>query len=272
MREVARALHVQIFDHCQAGHVPFRCQEASAKGRPHRRVVHPLAGTLSIDTAGMALIRMDTSATSWWERFTWLRPVGGEDDPDDQPLEDGEEVPMVEEAEPAEDKDVEVVGEDLPLPRHDGLHGDPQEGQPPRAEGPEGEPGEPGEPGPSEGDVEESEELAINVFRLCIAIKTKTAKEALKAMNQMHLQLRAAGYNVVRLHSDRGGEFRGHLDDWCLARGVIRSKTGGVDPHANGRAERWVQEVKARIQRVLLGAGMECLQWPMACRYVHEQE
>ena len=226
MREVARALHVQIFDqitehklkaltwdqHCQAIHVPFRCQEASAKRRPHTRVVHPLAGTLSIDTAGMALIRMDTSATSWWERFTWLRPVGGEDDPDDQPLEDGEEVPMIEEAESAEDEDVEVVGEDLPLPGHDGLHGDPQEGQPPRAEGPEGEPGE---PGPREGDVEESKELAINVCRLCIAMKTKTAKEALKAMNQMHLQLRAAGYNVVRLHSDRGGEFRGHLDDWC---------------------------------------------------------
>ena len=88
----------------------------------------------------------------------------------------------------------------------------------------------------------------------------------------MHLQLRAAGYNVVRLHSDRGGEFRGRLDDWCLARGVIRSKTGGVDPQANGRAERSVQEVKARIQRILLGAGMDYLQWPMACRYVHEQE
>ena len=71
MRAIAEAVHIQIFggdsqaqlralswdEHCQAGHFPFRrdcriCQEASAKSRPHRRVPHPLAGTLSLDTAG----------------------------------------------------------------------------------------------------------------------------------------------------------------------------------------------------------------------------
>ena len=43
--------------HCQNGHVPFRrdcrtCQEQSAKSKPHRKVMHPLAATLSLDTAG----------------------------------------------------------------------------------------------------------------------------------------------------------------------------------------------------------------------------
>ena len=43
--------------HCEAGHVPFRrdcrvCQEASAKGKQHRRIKHPLCGVLSLDTAG----------------------------------------------------------------------------------------------------------------------------------------------------------------------------------------------------------------------------
>ena len=100
-------------------------------------------------------------------------------------------------------------------------------------------------------------EPEINVFRMCIAVENKSAKTLLEAINAMHIQLRVCGYNVVRLHTDRGGEFRGDpLEKWCMARSIQRTKTAGVSSQSNGRAERSIQEVKARIQRVLKGAEM----------------
>ena len=86
MRSVARALVVQVFNkelkvpalraltweqHVEAGHVPFRrdcriCQESSAKSKPHRRVHHPLAGTLSVDTAGPFKEAEEEDGSLWW--------------------------------------------------------------------------------------------------------------------------------------------------------------------------------------------------------------
>ena len=83
-------------EHCAAGHVPFRrdcrvCQEASAKGRPHRKVAYPLNGTLSVDVAGP----LKKAKEMFWAEgggymryilvgaFTWLKPKGGDSDPPD---------------------------------------------------------------------------------------------------------------------------------------------------------------------------------------------
>lgn len=78
-------------------------------------------------------------------------------------------------------------------------------------------------------------------------MKTKGAREVMTVINQMHLQLRTAGYSVVRLHTDRAKEFCGKY----LARGVLRTRTAGVSVQAT------VQEGKARIQGVLVGADMD---------------
>ena len=45
-----------------------------------------------------------------------------------------------------------------------------------------------------------------------------------------------------------------------------------MSPQSNGRVERSVQEIKARIQRALKGAEMGPEFWPAACRFVHQQE
>ena len=278
MRAIAEAVYIQVFggdhlvqlkplswdEHCQAGHVPFRrdcriCQEASAKSRPHRKVSHPLAGTLSLDTAGPFRVALEGKVKKKFilvGAFTWLQPAGGKEDPEDLP---GEDQP--------EDLQLEEDGgiDDHVEPEED--HGDPEEGD------------EDIHPVDPEGDqehrdeVEPQEEPKINVFRLCIAMSSKGSKEVLQTINQMYLQLRISGYTVLRVHTDRGGEFRGKLlENWCAVRSIVRSRTAGGSSQSNGRAERSIQEIKARMQRVLLHAEMTPKEWPLACRYVHEME
>ena len=86
--------------HVQNGHVPFRrdcrvCQQQSAKSRPHRKIKHPLAGTLSLDTAGpypVAPNDRDTAKCILVGTYTWLMPSDLPDPPDAlPPHEDDEE-------------------------------------------------------------------------------------------------------------------------------------------------------------------------------------
>lgn len=62
-------------EHLAYGHVPFRrdcrvCQESLQQVEPHRRVQHPLGGTLSVDVAGPFVPAYDRGGTRrdgcWW--------------------------------------------------------------------------------------------------------------------------------------------------------------------------------------------------------------
>ena len=269
-------------EHCAAGHVPFRrdcrvCQEASAKSRPHRKVMHPLNGTLSVDVAGPLRRAADVAGPLRGAEhagadmryilvgaFTWLKPKGGSSDPPDHLDQRGEEeeedLPELEDDLKDEDEEIEVERERGPW--EDDLEADGV---------PDGEP-QPEEKEERE-EVEEREEPEMNVFRFAIPLEKKTGSIVLQAINELYIQLRVHGYTVVRLHSDRGGEFRGRaLNQWCRTRDILRTKTAGMSPQSNGRAERAVQEIKARIQRALKGADLGIEYWPAACRFVHQLE
>lgn len=77
--------HVRVLswdEHIQMNHTPFRrdckiCQETRQKQNPHRRVGHPLAGVLSLDTAGPYRDGFDLVMKSRYlmvGAFTWLVP------------------------------------------------------------------------------------------------------------------------------------------------------------------------------------------------------
>ena len=322
MKAVAEALGQQVFgqavdyqlralswnQHVEAGHVPFRrdcriCQEAAAKGRPHRKVQHPLCGTLSVDTTGPFKVGIDYDVKTKFRMkymlvgaFTWLKPDGGYSDPEDVVMREGlDGLPVIEdEAAVVEPEEAGDLG-DLPdlLPGGDGhprpaaeffaplpprepggdLHGE-EERPGDRGEDPGGElHGDLGEHPDGDGPREERRDPEVNVFRLCIPMETKGSSEVLQAINAMYIQLRVSGYSVVRLHTDKGGEYRGKpLQRWCDARSIHKTTTAGVSSQSNGRAERSIQEVKSRIQRLLLSANMDAEHWPQACRYVHQME
>ena len=69
-------------EHIQLGHVPFRrdckvCQESRQKQHPHRKVKHPLAGVLSLDTSGPHKDGQDLATQARYMMvgaFTWLVP------------------------------------------------------------------------------------------------------------------------------------------------------------------------------------------------------
>lgn len=89
----------------------------------------------------------------------------------------------------------------------------------------------------------------------------------------MYLQLRMDGYYVKQLHSDRAREFTTRtLQRWCLNRGIYKTTTAGDSPQQNGRAEKAVQTIKAKMRVALLGCGWEAEKWALACQHVHNAE
>lgn len=173
--------------------------------------------------------------------FTWLKPLGGKEDPELEAIAEGENLPVVDE-ERAEDEALDAGG--------------PED----RGEDPGGE----GNCGQHEDEaaIEERVEPELNVFRLCIPIEFKKPAVVLQALNTLYIQLRIHGYPVTRLHSDRGREYEGG------GLHVRSTEELRLEPQSSGRAERAVQEIKLRMQGALHGPE----KWPLACRYIHEME
>ena len=270
--------------HVELGHVPMRrdcrvCQEASAKARPHRQVRHPLCATLALDTAGPYRIGQDVDQEARYMlvgTFTWLRPRGS------KAFEEPEEPPEGEDAEEEdwqfeEERDLEQILQDMEEDARvavdaateaertiadlekaldeteESFRGAEELGRGEHQEG-----------------MEEREEPEIVVFRFAAPMSSKSASQVLEIVNSWFIQLRVMGYELRRIHTDRGGEFFGQgLIRWAAARGIEKTTTAR-DSKANGRVERAIQEMKSRMRRALLGAGMGPSYWPLACRYVHE--
>ena len=104
-------------------------------------------------------------------------------------------------------------------------------------------------------------------------MKTRKKKDALRAVQELYIQLRSNGLPLNRLHMDRAREFQTDaLEAWAAGRDIEVTRTQGSDPAGNGTAERAVGAVKARV-RVLLaqakelsGASDEAVRtwWPFA--------
>ena len=184
--------------------------------------------------------------------YTWLRP------PDDNPEEEVEEHPPIEVAEGEEEQwpeieDVEEEREEVQereeeQPRRE----DEEEGQAPRQEE--------APPAPK-----------IEVLRVGIPLKGKGKEDVLSGAMDLYLQLRADGFPVQGIHTDRGREFmNSRFKQWTRSRCIMHTTNGGEDPQANGRVERAVQEIKRMTKRLLHGSEMDKSWWPMALRYLME--
>ena len=256
--------------HLQDGHSPFHrdcrvCQEAAAKDRPHRKIQHPKAGVLSLDIAGPLRPERDHEAKKRYilvGAFTWIAPKGEateeklEEIPDGAPVIDPDEIFADEEGGRLPDPEVNSMAgrrsicDDSELPRgEDDLEKKEENG--------------------GEGD----EKFDIEVYRLAIPIEDRSAEKVLDAVIQLYLQLRADGFQIQQVHTDKAREFvaKGFVA-WCRNRNILKTTTSGDSPQQNGRAERAVQYVKARIRVLLLSAGWKASSWPLACWNIHAME
>ncbi|CAI7920518.1 unnamed protein product, partial [Closterium sp. NIES-54] len=90
-----------------------------------------------------------------------------------------------------------------------------------------------------------------------------------------HLQLRerfSTDLFVLRLHSDRGGEFSSDLlREFCRGEGILQSFTLPASPQQNRIAERRIGLVLEVTRTSMIHAAAPHFLWPFAVRYAAHQ-
>ncbi|CAI5985460.1 unnamed protein product [Closterium sp. NIES-65] len=94
-------------------------------------------------------------------------------------------------------------------------------------------------------------------------------------IREARLQLRqsfGSDFPVLRLHSDRGGEFSSRLlRDYCRARGIRQTFMLPDSPQQNGIAERRIGMVMDVARTSMMHAAAPHFLWPFAVRYAAHQ-
>ncbi|CAE7885488.1 TY5A [Symbiodinium sp. KB8] len=115
--------------------------------------------------------------------------------------------------------------------------------------------------------------LLTTTLYFAVPVNNKRAATMLPAVQKIVTDVKALGYPVTRIHSDRGGEFRGNLvRKWALASGMWPTTTSGSDSAANGVAEAGVRYLKRRARILLDSAGVDKSNWPTAVQYAAAQQ
>ena len=286
------------------------CQQASGRDKAHRREkLPPRSGVLSLDTAGPLIKAPDlgrgTAKFILVASFTWPSTS-----PEESPKEDNEEeikeCPQIEDlAEIEKERKIRDEGkarrgrprlEDIEAREREKKAAEDQElkgkscQQAPAEEKEEeleeyrrtmvGQVDDDDEcDSPSLGEEQEPEELEqeqeevhMAVHRMAVPMASRASEEVLKHIIDLYLMLKADGYEVRQLHSDRAAEFISpKLEKWCRERDILQTWSAGAEPQSNGRAERTVQEIKARVRRLLHAAQVGPEWWPVAVRNVNER-
>ncbi|CAE7942340.1 TY5A, partial [Symbiodinium sp. KB8] len=251
--------------HVARNHQPFRrdcsvCVRNSASGHQHRSTPHPMAYSLSVDVVG-PLKGFGRSPDGKFFKYFVIGAF---------------RVPQVE----GSLGHGEVRG--YPLPP-DGVEDEEEKlSDDEEAE----EPGDvPGCVGVPEEEVQKEEEqwkelmatfkrpIPTTTLYFAVPVNNKKAATMLPAVQRIVADVKALGYPVTRLHSDRGGEFRGNLvRRWALAQGMWPTTTSGSDSAANGVAESGVRYLKRRARILLDSASVAKENWPTAVQYAAAQQ
>ena len=286
--------------HVQRDHLPFRrdcrhCVQA-ASGRPHRRVMHRSAYVLSADVAGPFRTKgrsTDTNQHKFMLVCAYQFPR----------LPGTPEVPL----EPTKEDDGGGLGDFF---SEDGE----KFADPPRLpedvkelakewsfSEAEEDPALQGEPRPAVVESEENQRQSIEEelskeereameasepFEFSVAyfirpLRSRRSGDALRALQEVYIDLKMMGLPVNRLHADRAREFRTPaVAEWAASRDVQITRTEGDSPAQNGAAEQAVKYVKSRT-RILLSSAQELTGkpmkevmtwWPMAAEAAVERQ
>ncbi|CAE7432980.1 GIP [Symbiodinium microadriaticum] len=242
--------------HLQRDHLPYRrdcriCIER-ASGKPHRKVAHPSAYSLAVDLAG-PFRKVGVGGYKYLMvgcyRFPKLAgiPVTKDSEPPEAAVvpPDDEEDWLWDDPERGRDEEPaaggvgEVMSDDVVREEEKVIEEDTS----------------------LDKEVEALKELAspleFTSVYLARPMKSRKKKDALRAVQELYVQLRSHGLPLCRLHMDRARELQTDaLEAWAAARDIEVTRTQGSDPAGNGTAERAVGAIKARV-RVLLGQAKE---------------
>ncbi|CAE7178911.1 unnamed protein product, partial [Symbiodinium necroappetens] len=249
--------------HVARNHQPFRrdcsvCVRNSAAGRQHRTTAHPMAYTLSVDVVG-PLKGFGKSPDGKFFKYFVIGALRIPRIGDKEPLGDVRGHPLP----PLEPEGEDQLSEDEAADFGEVVDG--------------------GGVDPSELEREEQqwkelvstfkEPILTSTLYFAVPVNNKKAATMLPAVQRIVVDVKALGYPVTRIHSDRGGEFRGNLvRKWALSQGMWPTTTSGSDSAANGVAESGVRYLKRRARILLDSAGLPKENWPTAVQYAAAQQ
>ncbi|CAI7890004.1 unnamed protein product [Closterium sp. NIES-53] len=117
--------------------------------------------------------------------------------------------------------------------------------------------------------------LHMDVWGLARRSKGEVPYVSIPWIRAIRLQLRerfGTDLPVLRLHSDRGGEFSSDLlRDFCRGEGILRSFTLPASPQQNGIAERRIGLVMEVACTSMVHVAAPHFLWPFAVRYAAHQ-
>ena len=91
----------------------------------------------------------------------------------------------------------------------------------------------------------------------------------MNAVARMYASARADGFDVRRVHSDRGREYNNNqLRAWCARHGLHKTYSPPEEHQGNGRAEGAIMRVKSRTRAILQESKCGAEEWPLAARLV----
>ena len=243
--------------HVLQDHIPFSrecttCLKGAGRHRPHKKVPHPDAMTLSLDVCGP--FRPGENFRKKSKYFlvgVYAIPIKkGPDGSSPLPESILQALKVMEE--PSE----EGQEEDL-LPRQEPEEVPLREGEPKALE-------------EWERLEVEAEDVAVMNYTLVETMTSRQGSELKAGLARMLARLKYLGMEVRRVHSDGAAAMLGSRR-WCEARGIYRTFTSGSDWKANGRAEAEVGVIRRCINTLIRSSGDGEELWPLMAKHVGER-
>ena len=266
------ALDAGFIEHLKQGHVPYRndcqfCVRGSAKRKQHRRIMCPDSWSLSIDTAGPYKSGVSESGASMRYLVVGVLTVpvialrdddarfnGDRDDPaeeiggaldDEEIFADGEDEPdePLSVKELAEAKANRGAWDEL-------IQRDQQSWK-------------------EEAEREYLPKVELVEWPFIEPIANKSQQSLLCAVRRMREEALNLGFEVRRIHTDRGREYNNNsLKAFCSQNSIVKTLAFAEEHQSNGRVESLIGRVKSKI-RVFLEQGEASVEeWPLASRLV----
>ena len=241
-------------EHCLRGHIPFRkdcevCVRSSGKDRRHLRQKYGHGYTLSLDLGGPYLKGKDLYQDQRHVLIgTYQFPIL-----DKPEVEDGYSIPDEFCAEGPVDDDVVLDS--------------PGECASETEEVPEFEIRKVMESEQAWKELKDHATTPVRMVNFMMAepIASKQKSDVLSAVQRMTIKLQRHGYPLLRIHSDRGGEFVNKgFRTFCEARQIYRTTGDPGSPQTNGRSEATVGVFKRGVRALLKQAGLEPQYWARA--------
>ena len=239
--------------HLLNGHIPYSrecrsCVVAASRGRAHKRIPHPDSYTLSIDTAGPFQEADDQLGRGRYLLIgVYLVPVS-KDGQTLIPINEDDELPGA----IGDGPEITTVGEEEVEKSMGSWPGD----------------------GDEEAwleKIEKETDFTVKQVTMAEILENRGAQAVVEAISRFHARLRFLGLPILRLHSDRAGEYQSRaFDRWCRERNVMRTFTDADNFRGNGRAECAVAQVKRGARTLLIAAGLDESYWCHAARHWSE--